>query len=270
MAEAQGSGGKPTGSMSERSAAKDGGLRGSDILAGALTAAVAAVAGGYLGAAGSVASAFLVSVISGITLPLLRRPLRTGEEKMHDFAAKGGAKSGGGAKVGAQTQPNGVTKSTARVDAAPAESSPRGRLRVRIVVITTLITFFAAFAAIFVVQAISGNPLSSGTGQLQERVTGSGPAATSETATSPTAATQTPSTSSTAPTQTPSSAASSASPRPSASASPSSLSTATSSASANPGAAASGTGSPPGAPSAGPNSDAAGPRSTANPTAAAS
>lgn len=188
----------------ERREKRDWGVRGSDVLAGACVASVAAVAGGYLGAFGSVASAFMVSMISGITLPILRTPLRSGEDKLRGLAAKkaednGDTSTGSSVTTDAATQ-SGVSdadEAEGVSDADPAEEGDvagRRKRRFRVAVATTLIAFLLAFAAIFVVQAISGTALSNGTGDLQERVTGNHPTAPAAPSISPSAPTETAST----------------------------------------------------------------------------
>ncbi|SHI93164.1 hypothetical protein SAMN02745244_01357 [Tessaracoccus bendigoensis DSM 12906] len=189
------------GATAERREKRDWGVRGSDVLAGACVASVAAVAGGYLGAFGSVASAFMVSMISGITLPILRTPLRSGEDKLRGLAAKkaegkGDTSTGASATTDAST-PSGVSdadEAEGAFDADPGEEGDvagRRKHRFRVAVATTLIAFLLAFAAIFVVQAISGTALSNGTGQLQERVTGSHPEGSATPSISPSASTET-------------------------------------------------------------------------------
>jgi hypothetical protein len=64
-----------TTTSTSRQPTREGGLRLADVLAAGLASAVAAVVGGLLGAVGSVISAFVVSTVSSIVLPLLRRPL---------------------------------------------------------------------------------------------------------------------------------------------------------------------------------------------------
>ncbi|GAA2184087.1 hypothetical protein GCM10009785_30560 [Brooklawnia cerclae] len=198
MTGTSGSGSSPVGNTSERGVAKEGGLRVSDVLAGGIASAVAAVVGGSLGAVGSVASAFVVSVVAGIVLPLLRRPLRTGEEKLHTLAGRDATPNGRDTKPSAEAPDEKVGQTT---DAAPTEPSTRRNRRVRVAVITALVAFLVAFAAIFVVQAFSGRSLSTGTGQLQGQVAGGdragGAAGASATSTGPVNTTQ-PSASSTA------------------------------------------------------------------------
>lgn len=71
-----------TTTSTSRQPTREGGLRLADVLAAGLASAVAAIVGGLLGAVGSVISAFVVSAVSSIVLPLLRRPLRVGEDRL--------------------------------------------------------------------------------------------------------------------------------------------------------------------------------------------
>ena len=153
-----------------RPAVKEGGIRVSDILAGGLASAIAAVVGGTLGAVGSVVSAFVVSIVAGITLPLLRRPLRTGEEKLHHLAANGH----GTAAQSSKDATHAKGESNAKGQRTKADSATR-RHRIHVAVVTTLIAFVLAFGVIFAIQAFSGHSLSTGTGQLQQQVSRSDP-----------------------------------------------------------------------------------------------
>ena len=175
---------------------KEGGIRVSDILAGGLASAIAAVVGGTLGAVGSVVSAFVVSIVAGITLPLLRRPLRTGEEKLHHLAANGH----GTAAQSSKDATHAKGESNAKGQRTKADSATR-RHRIHVAVVTTLIAFVLAFGVIFAIQAFFGHSLSTGTGQLQQQVSRSDPTDDSTDDSLPTTS-QLPSASSPAATQT--------------------------------------------------------------------
>lgn len=179
-----------------RPAVKEGGIRVSDILAGGLASAIAAVVGGTLGAVGSVVSAFVVSIVAGITLPLLRRPLRTGEEKLHHLAANGH----GTAAQSSKDATHAKGESNAKGQRTKADSATR-RHRIHVAVVTTLIAFVLAFGVIFAIQAFFGHSLSTGTGQLQQQVSRSDPTDDSTDDSLPTTS-QLPSASSPAATQT--------------------------------------------------------------------
>lgn len=139
-------------------------VRISDILAGGLAAAVAAVVGGFLGTVGSVIGAFLVSIVSGIVLPLLRKPLRTGEDRIRHLTNRD-------AQVGSRLASSGPSAPVGSNRLTPGRQTVSHR-RALVAAVTAVAVFALAFGAIFVVQAFSGNPLSKGTGNLQYRVVG--------------------------------------------------------------------------------------------------
>lgn len=156
-----------TTTSTSRQPTREGGLRLADVLAAGLASAVAAIVGGLLGAVGSVISAFVVSAVSSIVLPLLRRPLRVGEDRLRRAPA--------GADEPAPRRPA-PTRAEAGKAAAPRSKAHRRR-RILVAIGTAVGALVVAFGAIFAVQALTGQQLSTGTGTLQQRVTGGGPAA---------------------------------------------------------------------------------------------
>lgn len=168
-----------------------GGLRIADVLAGGLASAVAAIVGGTLGAVGSVVSAFVVSIVSGLVLPLLRRPLRTGEEKLRGLGGHG-RQSSTTTPVAGETPSWTGSETATSGSGQPSGSRSHRRKKIWILIGSAALSLILGFGAIFLTQTLTGTQLSNGTGTLQQGVTGTHP--TADTTPTQAPASQTPTT----------------------------------------------------------------------------
>lgn len=133
------------------------GLSVAQVLAGGGAAAIAAVIGGKLGVAGTVIGAFIVSIISGVALPLIRTTLERGHQQLKRV-------------VPSSNQPR-YAVATQLMESGPptpaGHNRSSGNKKVWLAVGGTAAAFMIAFGAIFGVQALTGSALSQGTGALQ-------------------------------------------------------------------------------------------------------
>lgn len=147
---------------SQRKKRSGGGINLPQILAGGAGAAVAAIIGGQLGVAGTVIGAALISVVSGIVVPLIRKPLEKSSEKLKSLVP---GHTPDGTLAPEPVDGNGQ-------QAEEERTHPRSRRRIWILLGSTAATLVLGIAVVFGAQAVLGKALSPGTHQLQQSVTG--------------------------------------------------------------------------------------------------
>ncbi len=162
------------------------GLSPVQVIAGGGAAAVASVIGGHLGLAGTVVGAFILSVVSGIALPLFRASLENGHERIKRVVPRRAT-----AETGATLPPTAVnTASIVRAtssrvsaaalppvqageDAGSARRGPRSSARGRkawMAIGGTAIIFVIGVGSIVGIQSATGVALSHGTSDLQSGI----------------------------------------------------------------------------------------------------
>ncbi|RAN73304.1 hypothetical protein B5P43_31450 [Bacillus sp. SRB_336] len=162
------------------------GLSPIQVIAGGGAAAVASVIGGHLGLAGTVVGAFLLSVVSGIALPLIRASLERSHEQIKRVVPRRATEAAltTSPYTGADTASI-VRATSSKVSATPVplqqpwernadarqsrRKSTTGR-KVRMAVGGTATVFIIGLGSILGVQAASGVSLSHGTSALQSSI----------------------------------------------------------------------------------------------------
>lgn len=132
------------------------GLSVAQVLAGGAAAAIAAVVGGKLGIAGTVIGAFIVSIISGVAVPVIRATLEKGQDQLKRVVPLNSQRYAVSAAVLESEQ----------VAERSAESHARKK-RIWLAVAGTAVAFVLAFCVVFAIQSLTGTALSKGTGALQ-------------------------------------------------------------------------------------------------------
>ncbi len=179
------------------------GLSPVQVIAGGSAAAVASVIGGHLGLAGTVVGAFLLSVVSGIALPLIRASLEKSHEQIKRVVPRRATDT-------ARTTLPHVAADTASTDRAASSKvsatpvpmrqpwdsmsdAPRHALRkaatgrkIRVAIGGTAAIFIIGLGSILGIQAATGLSLSHGTSALQSGISRVVTPASHGTETSPT------------------------------------------------------------------------------------
>jgi hypothetical protein len=126
-------------------------------------------------------------------LPLLRRPLRTGEEKLRGLGTREHQSSSTTSVAGRTPSWTGAgTETTDSGSRHPSGSRSHRRKKIWILIGSAALSLILGFGAIFLTQTLTGTQLSNGTGTLQQGVTGTHP--TADTTPTEAPATQTPTT----------------------------------------------------------------------------
>lgn len=176
---------KDTEAPAKRAAkSKNGlGLSPVQVIAGGAAAAVASIIGGQLGVAGTVIGAFVISVISGIALPLFRTSLEKSHEQIKRVVPKHNQSTAQTTQTRPAAHATGVVRATSgRVSAislpanqarsgaehAPGSSS-KGR-KAWLAIGATATIFVIGVGMIFGIQAATGVALSHGTKALQSGI----------------------------------------------------------------------------------------------------
>ena len=131
------------------------GLSPVQVIAGGAAAAVASVIGGHLGLAGTVVGAFILSVVSGIALPLFRTSLEKSHEQIR--------------RVVPRRATDAARTTSPQSDSDTASKAARGA-KVWITVGGTAAIFAVGVGSILGIQAVTGVSLSPGTSALQSGI----------------------------------------------------------------------------------------------------
>lgn len=204
--------------MSENQEKESDRVRISQVLAGALAAVTAALAGSTMGVAGTVVGAGLASVISTVGGAVYLRSIQRTGEGVRTVRAKVVGRSGGTTVMVSSQDPEDAGDAppvtgeevAARPETGERPPEEKRRLRWPVLVAGSLAAFVLAMLAVTGVEWLRGEPLSGGSGTtfgsiVDPHRTGDnrqeeGPATTSTTSNAPTS--DTPTSGSTAPTST--------------------------------------------------------------------
>ncbi|PYI64491.1 hypothetical protein CVV68_21820 [Arthrobacter livingstonensis] len=167
-------------------AKKDLGLSPVQVIAGGGAAAVASVIGGHIGLAGTVVGAFLLSVVSGIALPLIRASLEKSHEQIKRVVPRRTTETARTTLPHMAADTTSIVRATSHKVSAthvpleqPWESMADARQRpreattgrkIRMAIGGTAAIFIIGLGSILGIQAATGVSLSHGTSVLQSGI----------------------------------------------------------------------------------------------------